>query len=141
MLRPALVAVPRRVLYLGVSRHIRQNPTMSWPPKYIKHFHSTTAYSDNYQLLSTTCKAGRAEDVFHEEQINEVERWWASPRFQGIKRPYSAADVVTKRGSLKQTYPCSIMARKLFNLLNKRQEEASPLHTSKSYGSGEGGIY
>ncbi|KAJ6027064.1 hypothetical protein N7460_011881 [Penicillium canescens] len=102
---------------------------MSWPPKYIKHFHSTTTYSDNYQLLSTIRKAGRAEDVFHEEQISEVERWWASPRFQGIMRPYSAADVVTKRGSLRQSYPSSVMARKLFNLLNKRQEEACPVHT------------
>ncbi|KAJ6151565.1 hypothetical protein N7470_007162 [Penicillium chermesinum] len=50
-------------------------------------------------------------------------------RYEGIKRPYSAADVVSKRGSLQQTYPSSLMARKLFNLLNERAAAGEPVHT------------
>ncbi|PYH28673.1 methylisocitrate lyase ICL2 [Aspergillus neoniger CBS 115656] len=90
---------------------------------------SSALPGDSYQLLSTADKAGAAEDALYEQQIKDVEAWWASPRFEGIKRPYSAADVVSKRGSLQQTYPSSLMARKLFNLLNERAAEGKPVHT------------
>lgn len=56
--------------------------------------------------------------------------WWASPRFKGIKRPYSAEDVVSKRGALQQSYPSSLMARKLFNLFEERAAKGEPVHTS-----------
>lgn len=85
--------------------------------------------SDSFQLLSSTEKVGDAEDQLFKQQVEEVEAWWKSPRYEGIKRPYSAADVVSKRGSLQQTYPSSIMARKLFNLLNERAAEGKPVHT------------
>lgn len=87
--------------------------------------------SDSFQLLSTAEKSGDAEDVLFKEQVKEVEAWWKTPRYDGIKRPYSAADIVSKRGTLQQTYPSSIMARKLFNLLNERAAEGKPVHTSK----------
>ncbi|KAI9647859.1 mitochondrial 2-methylisocitrate lyase [Ciborinia camelliae] len=54
--------------------------------------------SDSFQLVPESQKAGAAEDELYEQQINEVETWWNSPRYEGIKRPYSAADVVSKRG-------------------------------------------
>jgi isocitrate lyase len=92
---------------------------------------STTLPSDAYQLLSTQEKAGTAEDALYDQQIRDVESWWKSPRYEGIKRPYTAADVVSKRGSLQQTYPSSLMARKLFNLLNERAAAGQPVHTSE----------
>lgn len=92
---------------------------------------STSLPSDSFQLLSTEDKAGVAEEALYEQQIQDVEAWWNSPRFEGIKRPYSAADVVSKRGTLQQTYPSSLMARKLFNLLNERAAEGKPVHTSE----------
>jgi isocitrate lyase len=90
---------------------------------------STALPSDSYQLLSTPYKTGEAEDALFAEQVEAVEEWWASPRFEGIKRPYSAEAVVSKRGSLQQSYPSSVMARKLFNLLNERAAENMPVHT------------
>lgn len=92
---------------------------------------SSALPGDAYQLLSTADKAGAAEDALYEQQIKDVEAWWQSPRYEGIKRPYSAADVVSKRGSLQQTYPSSLMARKLFNLLNERAAQGEPVHTSE----------
>jgi isocitrate lyase len=65
-----------------------------------------------------------------EEQVQAVKDWWASPRYKGIKRPYSAEDVVSKRGALQQSYPSSLMARKLFNLLEERAAKGEPVHTS-----------
>lgn len=105
---------------------------MSLPP--VQPPVSTTLPSDSYQLLSTEDKAGAAEDALYEQQVRDVQEWWNSPRYEGIKRPYSAEDVVSKRGSLQQTYPSSIMARKLFNLLNERAAAGEPVHTSESDG-------
>lgn len=92
---------------------------------------STAAPSDSFQLLPETEKAGAAEDALYEQQLKDVEAWWASPRYEGIKRPYSPADVVSKRGSLQQAYPSSVMARKLWNLIREREAKGEPIHTSE----------
>ncbi|KAH0842666.1 hypothetical protein AYO21_08987 [Fonsecaea monophora] len=90
---------------------------------------STSLPSDSFQLLSTEDKAGDAEDVLFKQQVEDVKAWWASPRYKGIKRPYRPEDVVSKRGTLQQVYPSSLMARKLFNLLEERAAEGKPVHT------------
>jgi isocitrate lyase len=88
--------------------------------------------ADAYQLLPESQKTGPAEDALYEAQVKEIEEWWASPRFAGIRRPYSAADVASKRGSQFFKYPSSVMATKLFNLIREREAKGEPLHTSKS---------
>ena len=85
--------------------------------------------TDAFQLLSSEEKAAAEDDIF-KTQVQQVKDWWASPRYEGVKRPYSAEMVVSKRGSLQQVYPSSLMARKLFNLLNQRAKEGKPVHTS-----------
>jgi isocitrate lyase len=85
--------------------------------------------TDAFQLLSTKEKASAEDDIFN-AQVQQVKEWWASPRYEGIKRPYSAETVVSKRGALQQVYPSSLMARKLFNLLEERAKEGKPVHTS-----------
>jgi isocitrate lyase len=85
--------------------------------------------TDAFQLLSTEEKASAEDDIFN-AQVQHVKEWWASPRYEGIKRPYSAETVVSKRGALQQVYPSSLMARKLFNLLEERAKEGKPVHTS-----------
>ncbi|KAK7750347.1 mitochondrial 2-methylisocitrate lyase [Diatrype stigma] len=100
---------------------------MSLPP--VNPPVSTALPSDAFQLLPEADKAGSAEDALYEQQIKDVEAWWATPRYEGIKRPYSAADVVSKRGSQLQNYPSSVMARKLFNLIKEREAKGEPIHT------------
>jgi isocitrate lyase len=90
---------------------------------------STALPSDSFQLLPESEKAGEAEDALFAQQVKDVEAWWGTERYKGIKRPYTAEDVVSKRGSLQQSYPSSIMARKLFNLLNERAAQGKPVHT------------
>ncbi|KAL4805868.1 mitochondrial Methylisocitrate lyase [Aspergillus unguis] len=128
---PATAGGPSR-LALGLrpftSGYLRMSPSSSSLPP-VQPPVSSALPGDSYQLLSTAQKAGEAEDALFEQQIKDVEAWWKSPRFEGIKRPYSAADVVSKRGSLQQSYPSSLMARKLFNLLNERAAEGKPVHT------------
>ena len=85
--------------------------------------------TSSFQLLSTEEKVGNSEDAVFNDQVKQVQDWWASPRYKGIKRPYSAEDVVSKRGTLQQIYPSSLMARKLFNLLEERAAKGEPVHT------------
>jgi isocitrate lyase len=90
---------------------------------------SSSLPTDSFQLLPSSSKAGQAEDSLFATEVKAVQEWWASPRYAGIKRPYSAEDVVARRGTLRQTYPSSLMARKLFNLLEERAKECKPVHT------------
>ena len=69
------------------------------------------------------------EDAQFEQQVKETEKWFASPRFKDIKRTYTAAAVVEKRGSLPVTYPCDHQARKLWDLLGKYAAAKKPLLT------------
>lgn len=63
-------------------------------------------------------------------RTQDMEEFFASPRFEGIKRPYSPASVVTKQGSLPVTpLPGSLLANKLFTLLQQRGKEGKPVHT------------
>ena len=86
--------------------------------------------SDSFQLLPSAIKRGAAEDELYKQQVQDVQQWWDSERYKDIKRPYSAEAVVSKRGSLQQTYPSSLMARKLFNLLQEKAKAGAPVHTS-----------
>src|SRR5579864_598326 len=49
-----------------------------------------------------------------EEQVAEVSRWFASPRFQGILRLYSPRQVVEQRGSIEADYAVARLAAEAF---------------------------
>ncbi|KAH8929004.1 isocitrate lyase [Atractiella rhizophila] len=75
----------------------------------------------------------KQEDETFRREVAEVEKWFNSPRFSKLrKRPYSAADVVSKRGTIRQTYPSNVMGQKLYELLSKRAQEGTP---SITYGA------
>ena len=69
------------------------------------------------------------EDQLFLQRTHDIQKWWKTPRFDGLKRPYSAEDVASKSGSLEQTYPSSLMGKKLFNLLEERSAAREPVHT------------
>ena len=107
---------------MSVARSLTSLPAVD-PPL------SASLPSDAFQLLSEADKAGGAEDALFAQEVKDVQAWWSSPRYEGVKRPYTAEDVVTKRGTLQQSYPSSVMARKLFNLLSERASKGQPVHT------------
>ena len=71
---------------------------------------------------------GILEDRVFQNQVDILKKWWQSPRYDGIKRPYSAEDVASKMGSMQTMYQSSVMAEKLFNLLNEKAATNEPLH-------------
>ena len=121
-------------LYLRHARSIRFNFAMEIHLTQINPPTSSNFPSDSYQLLDVAQKRGSAEDVLFDEQVRSVKDWWTSARYKSIHRPYTAEDVVGKRGTLQQEYPSSLMARKLFELLQRRASENQPVHTSEDVG-------
>lgn len=55
-----------------------------------------------------------------QEQIKEIEKdWLENPRWKGVKRPYTAEDVLKLRGSYKLDYTIATeMSKKFWNKLN-----------------------
>lgn len=70
------------------------------------------------------------ETVQFNSRTKEMEMFFAHPRFSGIRRPYSAASIVSKQGSLPITpLPGSLLADKLFAILTNAANERKPVHT------------
>ncbi|KAG2151365.1 isocitrate lyase icl [Suillus clintonianus] len=70
-----------------------------------------------------------AERAAFQAEVAEVERWFQSPRFARVKRPYTAAQVVAKRGTIPIKYPSEIQGKKLFALLSEHAKNGTPSHT------------
>ncbi len=52
------------------------------------------------------------------QQIEELQKEWTQPRWEGITRPYSAEDVVKLRGSVNPNAPAQLGAAKMWRLLH-----------------------
>ncbi|AJU56563.1 Icl1p [Saccharomyces cerevisiae YJM1573] len=63
----------------------------------------------------------------------EIEKWWSDSRWSKTKRNYSARDIAVRRGTFPPIeYPSSVMARKLFKVLEKHHNEGT---VSKTFGA------
>ena len=90
---------------------------------------SAAASAASLRCFSMSFTRLSAEDVRFEDEVKNTKKWFASPRFAEIKRPYTARDVVEKRGSLPVVYSCDHQAKKLWDLLRKYADEKKPLLT------------
>lgn len=72
------------------------------------------------------------EEGRFEAEVAEVQKWWNSERFKLTKRPYSARDVVSLRGSLRQNYASNELAKKLWRTLKTHQANGT---TSRTFGA------
>lgn len=66
----------------------------------------------------------------HEEQlfqadVKAVKQWWADSRWRYTKRPFTAEQIVAKRGSLKIDYPSNVQSRKLWQIVESRFRASS----------------
>ena len=112
------------VLSIAQYRFISSSMACSSSPQ-----QSSNAAADAFQLLSSVAQDVSAEDALYEEQVADIQRWWQSERFTGIRRTYTARDIASKRGTQQIAYPSSIMATKLFLLLRERSKNFEPIHT------------
>lgn len=80
--------------------------------------------------LRTSPPTPEEEAKLFEDTVAEVERWLNSPRFAQIRRPYTARDIVSKRGSMPVVPPLSsLTADKLYALLEQHANNRTAVST------------
>lgn len=52
--------------------------------------------------------------------VKAVKQWWADPRWRYTKRPFTAEQIVAKRGNLKIEYPSNAQSKKLWRIMEAR---------------------
>ncbi|KAH9982766.1 isocitrate lyase [Lactifluus volemus] len=63
-------------------------------------------------------------------RIATVETFFSQPRFSGLSRPYSAAAVASKQGTLPPLpLPSTLLADKLYAVFDRAAKERKPVHT------------
>ncbi len=70
-------------------------------------------------MLSTAVDPSREDELFAQE-VAEVKRWWAEPRWRQTKRAFTAEQIVNKRGHLKIEYASNTQSKKLWKILENR---------------------
>ncbi|KAI9229182.1 MAG: isocitrate lyase [Piptocephalis tieghemiana] len=70
-----------------------------------------------------------AEERRFQEEVAAVKKWWSSPRYRLVKRPYTAESIVSKRGTLPISYPSHEQAKKVWALLQEHKAKGTASHT------------
>ena len=60
------------------------------------------------------------EDQAFAAEVDAVNRWWSDSRWRYTKRPFTAEQIVAKRGTLKIEYASNAMSKKLWKILEGR---------------------
>jgi isocitrate lyase len=60
------------------------------------------------------------EEQKFQEDVEAVKKWWADSRWRYTKRPFTAEQIVAKRGNIKIQYPGNEMSKKLWNIVEER---------------------
>lgn len=61
-----------------------------------------------------------AEDAQYKQEVQDVKQWWSGSRWRYTRRPFTAEEIVAKRGNLKITYPSNSQSKKLWNIVEDR---------------------
>lgn len=61
-----------------------------------------------------------AEDRAFQAEVEQVKKWWGDSRWRYTKRPFTAEQIVSKRGNLKIEYPGNTQSKKLWGILENR---------------------
>lgn len=68
------------------------------------------------------------DDVFLKE-VEEVKKWWSDPRWRYTRRPFTAEQIVSKRGHLKIEYASNAQSKKLWKILENRFQNRDASYT------------
>ena len=60
------------------------------------------------------------EDQKYTDDVQAVKQWWADSRWRYTKRPFTAEQIVQKRGNIKIEYPGNVMSKKVWEILENR---------------------
>lgn len=61
-----------------------------------------------------------AEEAQFQKEVEQVKQWWTDSRWRFTRRPFTAEQIVAKRGNLTITYPSNNQSKKLWNIVEGR---------------------
>lgn len=82
-------------------------------------------------MVYTSIDLEKEQQDFNNE-VASIKKWWSEPRWKGIKRPYTAEDIASRRSTVKNPNASDIMAKKAFKLF---QEHAKNGTSSITFGA------
>ena len=59
------------------------------------------------------------EDAQYLNDVKAVKHWWSDSRWRNTKRPFTAEQIVAKRGNLKIDYPSNTQSKKLWGIVEE----------------------
>jgi len=60
------------------------------------------------------------EELIYQQDVEAVKKWWTDSRWRFTRRPYTAEQIVQKRGNLKIEYPSNAQAKKVWKIIEGR---------------------
>jgi isocitrate lyase len=60
------------------------------------------------------------EERLYNEEVESVKQWWTDSRWRYTRRPFTAEQIVAKRGNLKIDYPSNVQSKKLWAIMESR---------------------
>ncbi|KAI9849951.1 MAG: isocitrate lyase 1 [Sclerophora amabilis] len=60
------------------------------------------------------------EEKTYQADVAAVKQWWSNPRWRYTKRPFTAEQIVAKRGNLTIDYPSNTQSKKVWDILEGR---------------------
>ncbi|KAI4209176.1 MAG: hypothetical protein LQ351_007851 [Letrouitia transgressa] len=60
------------------------------------------------------------EDQLYRADVEAVKSWWRDSRWRYTRRPFTAEQIVAKRGNLKIEYPSNAMSKKLWSIVENK---------------------
>ncbi|KAG9245154.1 isocitrate lyase-like protein [Calycina marina] len=69
------------------------------------------------------------EEQIYLDEVAAVKKWWSDSRWRYTKRPFTAEQIVAKRGNLKIEYPSNTQSKKLWRILEGRFKNGDSSYT------------
>ena len=60
------------------------------------------------------------EEQAYLADVEATKAWWTDSRWRFTKRPFTAEQIVAKRGNLRIQYPSNVQSKKLWAILEDR---------------------
>ena len=60
------------------------------------------------------------EEHAFQADVKATKQWWTDARWRYTKRPFTAEQIVAKRGNLRIEYPSNAQSKKLWGIMESR---------------------
>ena len=71
------------------------------------------------------------EDQKYADDVRAVKQWWTDSRWRYTKRPFTAEQIVQKRGNIRIEYPSNVMSKKVWEILENRFTVSNAVELSR----------